>query len=97
MKESEKTIEAKLRETVRQRGGIALKILSQYHAGLPDRLVLLPGGRACFVELKSTGEKPRLLQRKAHSTLRALGFPVTVIDSTDKINEFLTEIDRAEK
>lgn len=93
MKESEKIIEVKLREAIKQRGGLALKILSQFHAGLPDRLVLLPEGRAFFVELKSTGEKPRLLQRKAHSVLQTLGFQVYVIDTTEKLQKLLNSID----
>ena len=93
MKESEKVIEAKLREAVKHRGGVALKILSQYHAGLPDRLILLPGSRAFFVETKSTGCKARLLQKKAHEMLRSLGFSVYVIDSTEKVSDLMQLID----
>lgn len=93
MKESEKIIEAKLREAVKQRGGTALKFLSQFHRGMPDRLVLMPGGRAFFVELKSTGEKPRLLQQKAHEDLRRLGFSVYVIDSTEKLRDLMMLLD----
>ena len=93
MKESEKNIEAKLRDAIKRRGGTAIKILSQFHAGLPDRLVLLPGGRAFFVELKSTGCKPGLLQTKAHEMLRSLGFSVYVIDTTDKVSELMQIID----
>ena len=93
MKESEKVIEAKLREAVKQRGGVALKILSQYHAGLPDRLVLLPGSQAFFVETKSTGCKARLLQKKDHEMLRSLGFSVYVIDSTEAVSDLMQLID----
>lgn len=92
-KESEKRIEAKLREAVKSRGGIALKLLSQFHRGMPDRIVLLPGGRIHFVELKSTGKKPGLLQQKAHKYLRSLGFDVVVIDSTSALQDFLQIVD----
>lgn len=92
-KESEKLIEAKLREAIKKRGGIAIKLLSQFHRGLPDRLLLLPGGKAFFVETKSTGKKPELLQRKAHQALRALGFDVFVIDTTAKVTDLMQLLD----
>lgn len=92
-KESEKLIEAKLREAIKKRGGIAFKFLSQFHRGMPDRLVLMPGGKAFFVETKSTGKKPELLQRKAHQDLRALGFDVYIIDSTAKVADLMQLLD----
>lgn len=92
-KESEKLIEAKLREATKKRGGIAIKLLSQFHRGLPDRILLLPGGKAIFVETKSTGKKPGALQRKAHQTLRALGFDVYIIDSTKAVEDLMQLLD----
>ena len=93
MKESEKVLEAKLREAIKARGGRALKFLSQFHRGMPDRLVLLPKGRVFFVELKSTGRTPEPLQRKAHNDLRRLGFSVYVIDTTEKLQDLLMILD----
>ena len=61
---NEKLIERKLREGVKALGGLALKFSSPYHRGVPDRIVLMPGGRMYFVELKTTGKKPTLLQQK---------------------------------
>ena len=92
-KESEKLIEAKLRDEIKKRDGIALKLLSQFHRGLPDRIVLLPRGRVFFVETKSTGRTPTLLQRKSHQTLRALGFHVWVVDSTEKVEHLMQLLD----
>lgn len=92
-KESEKLIEAKLREAVKKRGGIAIKLLSQFHRGLPDRIILLPRGRVFFVETKSTGRTPTLLQRKSHQTLRALGFDVYIIDSTKAVEDLMQLLD----
>ena len=70
MKESEKRLEANLRDRLRALGGLALKLPAIHHAGLPDRLCLLPDGVAFFVEVKSTGEKPRPLQgRRRASTM----------------------------
>lgn len=92
-KQSEKTLEAHLRTEVEKRGGQALKYTSQYHRGMPDRVVLMPGGLVYFVELKSEGKKPTLLQVKAHEKLRRLGFFVVVIDSTETLGDFLELLD----
>lgn len=91
--ESEKTLEDRLRKEVEKRGGMAIKLLSQLHRGLPDRMVLLPRGVQYFVELKTTGKKPTGLQRHCHEQLRALGFHVYVIDSTETLDSFLYVID----
>lgn len=48
----EKDIEKKLTSVVRRRGGLCLKWVCPGWAGVPDRIVLLPGGRIIFVELK---------------------------------------------
>lgn len=90
-KDSEKTLEHSLVEKIRQRGGICLKLQGNMYAGMPDRLILLPEGRMVFVELKSEGIKPRKLQLVRHEELRALGFKVFVIDTQEKLIQFLNE------
>lgn len=89
---NEKLIEKKLREKVKSLGGIALKLYSAYHTGLPDRLILMPKGRASFAEIKTTGKKPTMLQEKAIAELRALGFEAEVIDSQEALNNFLKDL-----
>ena len=88
----EKTIEAKLVRTVKSVGGIAPKFVSPGLDGMPDRLVLLPGGKMAFVEVKAPGEKPRPLQEARHRLLRRLGFKVYVIDSEEQIGGMLREL-----
>ena len=44
----EYVIEDAFRDEVTRRGGLALKFTSQTMNGLPDRLVLLLGGKAAF-------------------------------------------------
>ena len=73
--------------------GIAPKFTSPGFDGMPDRLVLLPGGRMGFVELKAPGKKPRALQLARHRLLRRLGFKVYVIDEINQIDSILEEID----
>ena len=55
----EKEIEKKLTQMVKKAGGICPKLVSPGFDGMPDRMVLLPNGRICFVEVKAPGEKPR--------------------------------------
>lgn len=62
MKESQ--LERLLKREVERYGGKAMKFVSPGLSGVPDRLVLLPGGRAVFAEMKAPGEKLRPLQVK---------------------------------
>jgi len=48
----EKTIEQKLVQAVKAKGGIAPKFVSPGFSGVPDRLILLPDGKCGFVEVK---------------------------------------------
>ena len=90
----ERDIEKKLTQAVRKAGGLALKFVSPGLAGVPDRLVLMPKGRVCFVELKAPGQKMRPLQLKRKEMLESLGFRVYCIDSIEKIGGVIDEIQR---
>ena len=89
----ENQLERKLVQKVKKMGGLALKFTSPGMAGVPDRLILLPGGKMAFIELKAPGKKPRPLQLHRHDQLRALGFPVFVIDSPEQIAEWVTGVE----
>lgn len=88
----ESTIEKKLVQTVRSRGGICPKWVSPGLDGVPDRMVLLPGGHMAFVEVKAPGKKPRTLQLARHRALQRLGYRVYVIDGIEQITPMLDEI-----
>lgn len=88
----EKHIEQKLTKTVKNIGGLALKFVSPNFNGVPDRLILLPGGKIAFVELKAPGKKMRALQIKRKGQLEALGFKVYCIDSVEMIGGVIDEI-----
>ncbi len=82
----EKELERKLRAEVKAAGGLCLKWESPGYVGVPDRMILLPGGRVLFVELKAPGKKERPRQRVVQQLLRDLGFEVySSVDSLDKI------------
>lgn len=89
MQESEKILEPKLSKKVREAGGWAIKLLPTFVKGIPDRMVLMPGGKVYFIEMKSGGETPSKIQLIIHTKLRKLGFEVYVIDSTEGINDFI--------
>ena len=88
----EKQIEQKLVTAVKASGGICPKLVCPGFDGMPDRMVLLPGCRIGFVEVKAPGEKPRPLQTHRHRQLRALGFPVFVLDDLERIPWILEEV-----
>ncbi|MCX4337371.1 MAG: VRR-NUC domain-containing protein [Bacteroidales bacterium] len=91
----EKTIEQKFVTAVKTAGGLALKFTSPGFDGVPDRIVLLPGGKMAFVEVKAPGEKPRPLQLARHRLLRRLGFRVYVLDGESQIGGMIDEIQSA--
>lgn len=88
----EKIIEQKLVHAVKAMGGIAPKFVSPGYDGMPDRLVLLPGARVAFVEVKAMGCKPRPIQEARHELLRRLGFRVCVLDDGAQIQHLLNEL-----
>ena len=89
---SEKRVEEALSRAVKRMGGMAVKFVSPGLDGVPDRIVLLPGGKAAFVELKAPGKRLRALQEKRKRQLEGLGFPVYVVDGIEQIGGVLDEI-----
>lgn len=80
----EKDIEKRLVREVKKLGGLCLKWVSPGNSGVPDRIVLMPGGKAIFVELKRPGGREGALQRYWKATLEALGFDYhTIYDYTE--------------
>ena len=83
---------AKLINAIKEAGDIASKFISPGFDGMPDRIVLLPGGRMGFIEVKAPGKVPRPLQEARHGLLRGLGFKVYVLDDERQIGGLLDEI-----
>ena len=88
---SEKAIERYLAACVKELGGICLKYANAGMVGYPDRICLLPGGVTVWVELKSKGEKPKVLQGIRFKQMASIGHPVHVCDSKESIDRVLTK------
>lgn len=88
----EKSVEQRLQEEVKKIGGKAYKLSATVDAGMPDRLVCLPGGNAIFVETKRPkGGRLSHIQRYRHKELRLMGFDVRVINTSKAVEEFIAE------
>lgn len=71
----EKDIEQKLRKMVEKHGGWCLKWVCPGWTGVPDRIVLLPGGRVMFIETKRPkGGKVGRMQLWWLDKLTSMGF-----------------------
>ena len=88
MTQLEKDIERKLRLTVTKLGGRCLKWVCPGWSGVPDRIILLPGGRIVFAELKRPkGGRLSPMQLYWRNTLTQLGFTVLHIYNERDIRE----------
>ncbi|NFO12735.1 VRR-NUC domain-containing protein [Clostridium botulinum] len=85
----ESRIENYLKKRVEKLGGKAYKWAPVGVVGVPDRMVLLPGGKIIFVELKAPGKKARKLQEFRAKQLKELGFQVGCLDTIEKIDALL--------
>lgn len=93
----EKDVENYLGKQVGKRNGRCLKFIPDIDNGMPDRIVLLPGGTLIWVELKNgTGEQARKLQRMQHRKLRELGQRVEVIHTKEEVDRLMREFDSNE-
>lgn len=89
MAERERDIERKLVQGVKALGGIAYKWVSPGHDGVPDRIVVFPGGRVEFVELKTSIGRISPIQQAQIARLKALEQVVIVLYGLDEVTEYL--------
>jgi hypothetical protein len=90
---NEKLIERKIVKHVKKLGGLPIKLFSAWFTGLPDRLVLLPGARIWFAEIKTTGKNLTVRQKIVMGVLQKLGFSVDVIDDELTLQNFLNKLE----
>lgn len=86
----ESSIERQLKRTVEglEDKIMCLKFESPGMSGVPDRVILLPGGHTVFVELKQPGKHERARQEYVQQKIRDAGFAVfSGVDSPEKIRQ----------
>ena len=86
MRESD--VERYLRKQVEANGGKCWKWVSPGRRGVPDRIVIMPGGVVAFVELKAPGKTERADQVHVQKMLRDLGCRIySSVDSEEKVDK----------
>ena len=91
--ESEKKVEDYLCARVKAYGGLCIKLNPLWYIGIQDRLVLLPGRRIGFAELKNpSGGKRGAKQKWWRSTVEALGFRSAFLSSEAAVDGFLCSL-----
>lgn len=90
----EKDIECYVKHEIEKLGGRCLKWVCPGNAGVPDRIVLMPGGRIWFIEFKDDGGKMSHLQVWWRKTLRKLGFNAFKIRGRGAAETFIEMVKR---
>lgn len=89
----EKDIEKVLVTEIRKLGGRAYKWVSPGNDGVPDRIVILPGMRPVFVELKAEGGRLSALQKVQVRRLLDMGQDIRVLTGIQEVEQFLEDCD----
>ncbi len=93
---SEDYLEEKLVKKVKDLGGRAYKFISPGNSGVPDRLIVLPGNKIGFAEMKrSKGGRPSKLQKAQIRFLRSLDCDCEVLSSLNQIDVFIEKIQQS--
>lgn len=87
----EREIEQILVREVKGLGGRAYKWVSPGNDGVPDRIVILPGRKPIFVELKSETGRLSSLQIVQLERLQELGQDIAVIKGIDGLSQFFQD------
>ncbi len=86
MTKLEKDVERDLRFMVEKHGGLCVKWVCPGWSGVPDRIILLPGGHVFFAETKRPkGGKVSGLQRWWAEKLRGMGFLFVFVFNTPEV------------
>ena len=93
----EKRVEQMLTRGVEALGGKSFKWVSPGHDGVPDRIIVMPGGYVYFVEMKAETGELSALQRFQLRQLKSLGCHALVLHGADETQLFLTYLRMAQK
>jgi hypothetical protein len=91
----EKDVERRLVKGVEALGGKAYKFVSPAHRGVADRLVVLPGGRVWFVEVKTDNGKLSPLQEVFRKEINDMGCNYARLYGAADVGHFLDWVVKA--
>lgn len=95
MKESirrEAAVERSFRDRLRKMGCLVYKFVSPGNDGVPDRIVITPGGRVIFVELKTERGKLSDIQNYQIGRIRDHRQDVRVLYGGDDVDRFVLDV-----
>lgn len=73
-------------------GALVIKLNVSGTVGVPDRLVILPGGVVWLVELKRPGGRARPTQIAMLGQLAGLGANVALLSSKEEVDQWIREV-----
>lgn len=86
-------IVAYAKQALKARGGLVRKIGYEMRRGCPDLLIIAPGGRVVFAEIKKSEDtEPEPHQLREHARMRAVGADVRAIGSKAQVDELIKEL-----
>ena len=89
----ETSIETRLRKGVKALGGYCIKLNPLGLVGIPDRLLLLPGGRVVFVECKKPkGSRIARMQKVWKEELERLGFRHEYVFTGEDVGQLIGDL-----
>ena len=88
----ESDIESKMRSKLRQAGMGFYKFTSPGTSGVPDRIVLVPGGRVIFVELKTKEGRLSDIQKVTQAKMRRQGAEIYTLYGWEDVEHFMQTV-----
>lgn len=88
----EKEIEKKIGEYAKKLGCLYWKLTSPANPSVPDRVIIAPGGRVGWLELKRKGQKPTPKQHAKMAELEGKGATVGWVDNVEDGKRFVDKL-----
>ena len=90
--QDEKAVETRLKDRIKNLGGLCIKWVSPGMTGLPDRVIILKG-KVYFVELKDPKGVSSARQLLVARQFKEVGVEVVVLSSIQEVEDFIERLD----
>lgn len=88
----ESHIERRMGEMVTRRGGLYYKFVSPGQPGVPDRIIVVPGGQCVFVELKTEVGRLSNIQKWQIERMKKMGLDVRKVSGWEQARALVEEL-----